>query len=247
MRAHHLSMSRMSLAYLCAYGFRPDVAQYPRPPGRPARVGSNVHTLIEQHVKGKPLSLIGDESEQAEALEMFSPPLMAWLDRTTWTACEIGIRYDAAADKSEMGARRGEAGYSEVTPSVLIGTLDLVHVDGDLVTVVDAKSGKLVKDTEQLRAQAVAASRLYGAKRARVGYVYARKTKCDEPKWLDLSEDDLDVEAGRIGTLLRKLPMAEPNPCDHCWKCDARPGCPAYGAEAAESRMADLEGAGMFG
>ena len=75
-----------------------------------------------------------------------------------------------------MGARRGEAGYSEVTPSVLIGTLDLVHVDGDLVTVVDAKSGKLVTDTEQLRAQAVAASRLYGAKRARVGYVYARKT-----------------------------------------------------------------------
>ena len=57
----------------------------------------------------------------------------------------------------------------------------------------------------------------------------------------------VDVEAGRIGTLLRKLPMAEPNPCDHCWKCDARPGCPAYGAEAAESRMADLEGAGMFG
>lgn len=240
-------MSKMSLAYICAFGFRGEVEQFPRPAGKPARVGSNVHTLIEQHVKGMPLALNGDESEQAEALEMFSPPLMSWLDKTKWTACEIGIRYDSAADASVVGARRGEPGYQDVTPSVLIGTLDLVHVDGDLVTVVDAKSGKFVADTEQLRAQAVAASRLYGAKRARVGYLYARKTKCDEPKWTELSEDDLDVEAGRIGRLLRTLPMAEPNAGEHCWRCDARPACPAYGATVADKTARDLEEAGFFG
>ncbi len=59
-----------------------------------------------------------------------------------------------------------------------------------------------------------------------------RKTKCDEPKWVHLDADALDEQAGRIARLLRTLPSAEPNPGDHCWRCDARPGCPAYGAEA---------------
>ena len=130
---------------------------------------------------------------------------------------------------------------------VLPMTLDGVHVAGDLVTVVDLKSGKIVNDTEQLRAQAVAASRLHGAKRARIGYLYARKTKCDEPKWTELDEDALDAEAGRIGRLLRTLPLAEPVAGEHCWRCDARPGCKAYGAEQADASMRNLEKAGMFG
>ncbi len=252
MRAHYLSMSRMSLAYLCAFGMRSDAAQFPRPAGAAAQTGSVVHAHIERHVnhdEGPPDFGKYSTDVLAEAAELFSPKLRGWLDATAWTACEIGIRYDSAIDSSTVGPRRGEPGYEDVGPRVLPGTLDLVHVDyaESLVTVVDAKSGKLVTDTEQLRAQAVAASRLYGVKRARVGYVYARKTKCDEPKWTYLDEDALDLEAGRIARLLRTLPMAKPAPGDdHCWKCDARPGCPAFGAALAQNDRAQLEAAGFF-
>lgn len=247
MRAHRLSMSKMSLAHVCAYGFRPDVEVFPRPSGPEARVGSLVHSMAEAHVKGKPMPTSGDPAELEKATELFSAPVKAYLDSTKWTACEIGLQYDAANDATAIGPRRGEPGYGEVAPTVLSGTLDLVHVEGDLVTVIDLKSGKIVDDTEQLRAQAVAASRLYKAKRARVGYLYARKTKCDEPKWTEFDEDALDVEAGRIARLLRVLPTSEPVPGDrHCWRCDARPGCPAYGAAQAEGSASELEAAGFF-
>ena len=231
----------MSLAYVCAWSFRADAPQYPRPAGAPARIGSIGHKLAEVHVKTGTATvdlstdyLVGsDPSEVAAALELFSPPVKAFLDATKWTACEIGIRYDSAADAAVVGPRRGEPGYEDVSASVLPGTLDLVHVDGELATIVDLKTGKLISDVEQLHVQSVAVSRLYpSVKRVRAGYAYMRKTKCDDPKWVHLDADALDEQAGRIARLLRTLPTAEPNPGDHCWRCEARPGCPAYGADA---------------
>lgn len=245
MRAHHLSASKMSLAHECAYGFRDDVTQHPRPSGVQAQVGTHVHSMAEKHVKKQEI-VLSDDPNVLEAHAMLSAPLRRFLDATKWTAWEIGLRYDARTDTACLGPRRGEPGYEDHGAMVLPMTLDGVHVADGLVTVVDLKSGKLVDDTAQLRAQAVAASRYYGAKRARIGYVYARKTKCDEPKWIDLSEDDLDAEAGRIGRLLRTLPVAQPVPGDYCWRCDARAGCPAYGAEQAEASLRSLEDAGMF-
>lgn len=249
MRAHYLSASKMSLALVCAHGFRPDVEQFPRLSGSAAKTGTGTHTLAECAVidfEGPAdLSRLSDD-EAAEARKLCSEKLVAWLRAHHWTAWEIGLRYDARTDTARIGPRRGEPGYEDHGAMVLPMTLDGVHVADDLVTVVDLKSGKLVDDTAQLRAQAVAASRHYGAKRARIGYVYARKTKCDEPKWVDLSEDDLDAEAGRIGRLLRTLPVAQPVPGDYCWRCDARPACPAYGAEQAASSATELEQAGFF-
>jgi hypothetical protein len=81
----------------------------------------------------------------------------------------------------------------------------------------------------------------------RVGYLYGRKTKCDPPELETLDADRLDHEAGRIARLLRKLPMAEPNPGDHCHFCEAKPGCKAYGASRAEDGERELEQAGYFG
>lgn len=237
----------MSLAYICSYGFRSDVEQYPRPSGREARIGTLVHSMAEAFVMGEPAPDRGEPTELAAARELFSAPLQAYLGAQKWTNWEIGLRYNAETDTTERAPRRGEPGYDDVGAMVLPMTLDGVSLEGDCVTVLDLKSGKLVSDTEQLRAQAVAASRLYNAKRAKVGYLYARKTKCDEPVLTELDEDALDVEAGRIGTLLRRLPMTEPVPGDHCWRCDARPGCPAYGAEATEKSASELEAAGFFG
>lgn len=250
-RAHHLSMSKMSLAHLCAWSFRADSPQHPRPVGAPARIGSGVHACMEHYVKhGKVLSDLPKMApeEAAEALAFFSPPVQAFLDSIPWSACEIGLRYDAQADDAELGPRRGEKGYAELGAMVVPGTLDLVANEPDIVTVVDLKSGKKQADREQLYTQAVAAARFYKKPAARVAYVYARKTKCDPPDWEYLDADALDMHAGRISRLLRKLPMAEPvaDAEAYCWRCDSRPSCPAFGAEAAEAKMQDMEKAGLF-
>ena len=249
-RGHYLSMSRLALAHLCSWSFREDAPQSPRPAGAEARVGSLVHKMAETFVKkGFAPEDFPNESPTtvAAARELFSAPLQRYLESVPWAACEIGLRYDARSDTTSQGPRRGDPGYEDVSATEIPGTLDLVASEPDLLTVVDLKSGKLVKDIEQLIGQGVAAARHYGAKRVRVGYLYARKTKCDEPSWTVLDEDALDEHAGRLSRLMRRLPMAEPNPGDHCWRCDARPSCPAYESQQTESLAGDLEEAGFFG
>lgn len=250
MRAHRLSMSRMALAHRCLYGFRGDVEAVERPAGRPAQVGSAVHLLAEVAVTGKDRDLSSFAPDvEAEARAIFAGPLTGYLLRPEeWTACEVGMRYDAANDDTEHGPRRGEVGYESVDPMVLPGTLDLVRVEDERIVLRDLKTGKPPQDREQLYAQAVAASRAYGRNVVEVGYVRALKTKCEELDLEILDADRLDEEAGRIARVLRKLPMSEPTPGDDwCWKCNARGACPAFGAAKAEHQMAELEAGGFFG
>jgi len=215
----------------CLYAFRPDVDARERAPGKEARIGSAVHKLMEQHEarkNGRDVSLDGiDPSDLAAAKVIFEGPFRGWLDRHTWDACEAGLRYDAENDTTTLGPRRGEPGYDDVGPMTLIGTLDLVRVADGALWIPDLKTGK--KDNahpEQLYAQAVAASRLYGINTAFVGFVFARKTKCDEPAWEALDADRLDAEAGKIRRKLRMVPNAEPVVNPGCVYCNARAVCP---------------------
>jgi hypothetical protein len=144
---------------------------------------------------------------------------------------EVGLRYDAENDTTERGPRRGESGYDDVPEMVLPGTLDLVRVADGAAWVVDIKSGqKANAHPEQLYAQAVAVTRLLGLERAFVGFVFARKTKCDEPAWEPLDADRLDAEAGKIRRKLRMIPDAEPVINPGCSYCPARAACPAQAA-----------------
>jgi len=225
-------MPRMTMSKMhseCLYAFRPDVESAPRPPGKEARVGLITHTLAECHVSGRTVSHDdADPHDLATAMGLFQGPFRGWLDSRTWEACEIGLRYDAENDRAEKGPRRGEPGYEDVGPMVLPGTLDLVAIADGALWIVDIKTGK--KDNahaEQLYAQAVAASRLYGIARAFVGFVFPRKTKCDEPTWEPLDADRLDAEAGRIRRKLRLIPEAQPVVGRECFFCEARAACPA--------------------
>jgi hypothetical protein len=239
-------MSKMALAHKCAYGFRADVETFPRPPGKEARIGTFFHKLVEGHVKGAQFG-IGESEEAEEARSRFSAPLITYLDSIPWAHAEIGIVYDSRHDEAYTRGGRGTPGYGQHEDGAIAGTLDLVVIEPDAALVIDAKSGKLVKDREQLYAQAVAVSRAFKVDTVRVGYLYGRKTKCDPPELETLDADRLDHEAGRIARLLRKLPMAEPNPGDHCHFCEAKPGCKAYGASRAEDGERELEQAGYFG
>lgn len=228
-------MSKAWLAHVCAHGFRMDVPVVDSPPGRSAQVGSCFHKLSECHVKGRDVQAYADDpSVVADALALYKSPIKAFLDSRPWTACEIGLEYDASTDTAQACPRRGEEGYENVAAMALRGTLDLVHVDGDSADVVDLKTGKKENSTpDQLYAQAVAVSRFYKVKRVRVAFAYARKTKFDAPVWEELDEDRLDVEAGRVARTLRRLPMAEPNRGDWCWRCSAREQCAAWVHDAA--------------
>ncbi len=213
----------------CLFPFRADVPVVVRPPGKEARVGSITHKLMESHVNKVDVSHDDvDPHELAIAMGLYHGPLRGFLDSRKWEACELGLRYDAETDTATRGPRRGEPGYDEHGPMVLPGTLDLVAIADGALWVDDLKTGKQQNaHPEQLYAQAVAASRFYGINRVFVGFSFARKTKCDEPKWEPLDADRLDAEAGRLRRMLRMIPTAEPVINDACVYCDARDACPA--------------------
>jgi len=231
----------MSVALCCTHGFKPDTPQLreePSPTALAAReTGTHTHDMIALDLGVEtPKRENVDPSHVAAAIALYKSA-MNWIEprRERVLSAEVGMRYDAATDRAVVGPRRGEPGYQDVEAMILPGTLDLVLRGADgVLEVVDVKTGKKAYETPwQLYAQAVAASRLYAEKIVRVGYLYPRKTKCDEPEWETLDEDRLDEEAGRISKVLRRLPMAEPERGDWCFRCDARAACPKWQIDAA--------------
>lgn len=220
---HRLSFSGLGLSYHCGYSFREDVVYERKPVGRAAQLGTMVHSLVEAAVEGR--SLVQDGPLASDALAVFNGPLKNYIESTRWDLCEVGLRYDADNDVCQDGPRRGERGYEGVAPLELPGTIDLVQINGDEALVVDLKTGKPPKDSVQLYAQAVAVTRRYGLKTARVQYARALKTKLEILNDEFLDPDRLDEEAGRIRHRLRTLPTSEPTPGEHCFICSYRDNC----------------------
>jgi hypothetical protein len=241
-------MSKVNLALLCAYSFRSDVETHDRPSGLPARIGTGAHGRVEDWFHGnKPRELDEDIADKAERI---AAQMIAWLEpkRDRIIHCEIGLRYDADNDRAAIGPKRGEPGYSDVPDMVLPGTLDLaIRGVDEVLEVIDVKTGqkKYVHD-EQVDVQGLALARKLNERVVRVGFIFPRLTKCDEPVLRTLDDRALDLQAGEIHSLMRRLPMAEPAPGEWCWRCEARPSCPAFGAAQAEDSERSLQEAGFF-
>jgi hypothetical protein len=242
MTAHRLTASGASLAHHCTWSFRGDLPELERTSGRAAQIGTLVHKLAELHLSKQPLDIPeADPTLFAEAKAIFEGPLKGLLDSRPWLS-ESGLVYDAANDVAADGPRRGEPGYSEVTATQIRATTDLVCIEGDTATVLDIKTGKQPSDAEQLMVQAVETSRRWNVKRVTVGYARALKTKLQILNEETLDEDALDAQAGRLGGLLRKIPIAEPTPGAHCWRCSAFSICPAK----QDDQLRELEESGRF-
>jgi RecB family exonuclease len=228
MGSHKLSMSGIDLAMLCSHGFRADAPSQPRPPGIEARVGTATHALVEAAIKGQQISVDDDVAEKASRI---ATQLLLWLRSRPRRELrsEMGLRYDAEHDSATEGASRGPDGYADIGPMTIPGTLDLAwRDDNGTLVVVDIKTGKKEHAHEwQIIAQGLAYARLMGEERVRIGFVFPRLTKCDEPELRELSSRDLDLSAGHLHDLMRHLPVAQPRPGDWCWRCSARPNCPA--------------------
>jgi hypothetical protein len=241
-------MSKIDLALLCAYGFRKGVEVTERPSGIEARIGMAAHGLVEDwYHEAPPRALEPDVADKATRI---AKQLIAWLEprRDRIIFCETGLRYDAENDRAAEGPKRGEPGYADVPPMVIPGTLDLaLRGEDGVLEVIDVKTGqKRYVHNEQVDTQALALARKLRETTARVGFIYPRLTKCDDPELRTLDENDLDVHAGILHGLMRHLQVAKPEAGEWCWRCDARPGCPAYRESRDESSERELEGAGFF-
>lgn len=228
-----ITASKIHAARRCGYAFRPDVPKTPREPGKSAVMGTAAHEELEAlinswpplHPEPWPIPKGWAESKR------HAHQAYRWVygfGRPTHV--EKGFIYNTETDTAEIGPRRGEPGY-DVTPDHCIrGTFDMVWVNGDAGTVIDYKTGKVENaHVDQLNIQAVAASRIWGLKTVRVGFLFSRLTKVIEPKFERLSTDDLDSEAGGFRKLLKVIPTAEPTQGDHCRWCDVTPGaCPVW-------------------
>jgi hypothetical protein len=250
---HRLSGSKYGLALKCAYWARADVVCPPRPVGDAAKIGTAVHSLVEAHQRTR----MGwtDVPEPMSDWDIQAYPMARqandYLERQVVdvpTAVEIPIIYDAANDTARLAEMDGPRGYRNVGPMEIPTTLDLLWRTKDGIDVVDLKSGSAQHASpEQLDIQALAASRLYGAESARVGFLFARKTKVIPPEWRELDADALAGEAWQASSLLRRLPVAQPEPGSHCYTCPlGRDRCPAHAAPTAED-MAEASSFGLTG
>jgi hypothetical protein len=230
---NRLSGSRYWLATQCRYPFRPNVAWEERvwPAGL---LGTAVHSLVEAHQ----LTRIHDElhvpPQSPHDLEAYpiARQANAWLDNADIPhAVEVAIVYDAATDTARQLPKGKHRDYGELGPMEIPTTLDLVWLTDTHVIIRDLKSGKKQNaHPEQLHIQALAAARLYGRERALVGFLWARKTKADADALEELGPGELEAESWRAASIMRRLPMAQPEPGDWCWACPAKPTCPAHQA-----------------
>lgn len=223
-----ITASKVHAARRCGYAFRPDVPKTPRKPGKAAVMGTAAHELLEKYV---------EDWWAPEVDNKFKPAARHAAQAFNWvkaygrpTYVEKGFLYNTETDTAELGPRRGEPGY-DVTPEHCIrGTFDMVWDLEGTGTVIDYKTGKVKNaHVDQLKIQAVAASRIWGFKGVAIGFLFSRLTKVIEPKFEYMSEDDLDSEAGGLRKLLKVIPTAEPTQGDHCRWCDVTPGaCPVW-------------------
>lgn len=223
-----ITASKVHAARRCGYAFRPDVPKTPREPGKSAVMGTAAHELLEKLIAAR-AQLVMPSSGNDHERHVYQA--YRWVTGFGLpTHVELGFLYNTETDTAELGPRRGEPGY-DVTPEHCIrGTFDMVWDQHGTGTVIDYKTGKVENaHADQLKIQAVAASRIWGFKGVSIGFLFSRLTKVIEPKFEYMSEDDLDSEAGGFRKLLKVIPTAEPTQGDHCRWCDVTPGaCPVW-------------------
>jgi hypothetical protein len=231
-----VSGSRFHLALACSYAFRSDVRVVEREPGAAAVIGSEAHGYVEAKALGLPPPPVSEDAQR------IGERACAWLDDVDIpTAVEIAIVYDAGTDTARRVHLKGHREYGELGQLEIPTTLDLLWdlPEEDCVVIRDLKTGKKEHaHMEQLEIQALAATRLLKRSKARVGFLWARKTKTEADPLVELSAVDLEAAAWRVASVMLGIPTAQPITGQHCWLCPlGRSACPAFQEPTEEERM----------
>lgn len=218
-----LTGSALPRARHCAWPYRDDVSYEPRPVGKAADDGTDVHTMMEHYLAGEPVPAMGPRAQLIfEQVKLgIQPPALPEpafaIDVTTGAARLIGSR---------LNRNYGELGQDEIAL-----TTDWVRVDGDSVEVGDLKTGYAghvahPRENLQLQAAAYAAAKVNGKRLAIAKILIARE---DEfvPLFARFDGDWMDgllVELREIHFRTRLPSPAVPG--EHCQYCPALGACP---------------------
>lgn len=207
-----------------------------------AESGRAIHAYVESVVRG------GTPAEAAQRVPAELRDTALALDTDNWPVDlqagwkpETAVLYDMDADAAEILDAAARS-YGHRGRNAVVGTADLVRVHDGVVYVIDVKTGRgwLPRPSEsgQLRALALAFSRVYGVDSAEVGHL--RVDTNDGRAWLDLDAlDALELATVREQLLeARESVEAErvaPKEGPWCRYCPAFPVCPAKAALVTEA------------
>lgn len=182
---------------------------------------------------------IGNHAEQEIAIESGLVPdeIVRHLGAAADTArAEVRLAYDYATDRGRILGYGSTRDYSDLAPTEIAGTADVVAYDDDRVYIVDRKLWQAATEAErnsQLRHLAIAACRAIGRSEARVILIYEAR----RPDVADLDAVDLATHRARLRGLERALAeqasrvarglMPDVAEGKHCVHCPAAHACPA--------------------
>lgn len=147
---------------------------------------------------------LGHEEHADLAFQLTEGTLPDWIASVVprGARSEVALAFDIATRAGRIIGENLSRAYGEVTPFEIVGSADVLGVDGDAVVVVDFKTGhNFVEPAEtnpQLLFYCLAAARALGKSRAISRIVYTKLSRVDEAEFDAL---DLAAFASRLETL----------------------------------------------
>jgi hypothetical protein len=246
-----LTASKLGLAQLCAFPFRPDIEVPQDPPGDAARLGTAWHDVVATTII-MPMQATGPAQLIDRALRDAGLDPEAWRDRLQamrpieiakdlarehiTTRAEVAYAWHAdSGDVEELGISLNR-GYPDTVG--ICGTADFVYTeqtpDGFVLVIGDWKTGnpdnvEPAKDNAQLRFLAGCASRLVDVDLVRVELRFiSPEGEVTIDAWSYSPLELLEAQM-LLGVLWEMRTIAEPDPGPHCTAkyCPLRMSCPA--------------------
>lgn len=228
------SASQLSLASKCLYPWTPAAIWQQGPAGQAAERGTRIHAAVAKILDPSSPDVSGLSDEEnavangaAAVIQQLCP-----IDAATTIPVEVALAYQPVTGEAKVLGSNIGRNYSGLSNSWLVGTADVLWVEGGVVHVLDIKTGSIgnvqsAAQNNQLAALALYAARAYGADSAVVHLAFAdAHGVAIESATLD--EFALDSVAGELAALVADVQRgdAKPQPGAHCRWCPARGACP---------------------
>lgn len=185
----------------------------------------------------------GHEDHEDLAAQLADGELPEWMASRLPAACrtEVALAYDVAARTGRVIGENLARSYGEVGPFEIVGSADVMGVDGDEVVIADFKTGHVdvepASRNAQLHFYALAACRALGKNAARVLIFYTQSQRVDSADLdaLDLAQfasdlERLHVKVAALQEAKRRGDTMETREGAWCRHCSSKAYCPSKNA-----------------